>query len=66
MTKKPLWKQVSPRHFTVENGSRRAELHYEDAGFQSGWGVYADGSFVRRRPGFMEARDITLSLVTSR
>ncbi|HYG91605.1 MAG TPA: hypothetical protein VD978_35750 [Azospirillum sp.] len=63
MAKKPVWKQISPRLFAMESGGRRIELRYEGTGFQGGWGVYADGAFVRQRPGFMEARRIALTLV---
>lgn len=62
MAKRAVWKQISPRHFTMVGGRRRIELRYEGAGFQSGWGVYADGAFVHRRTGFLEARGLALTL----
>ena len=62
MVKMAVWKQISPRHFAMVGGGRRIELRYEGAGFQSGWGVYADGAFVHQRPGFMEARGLALTL----
>ncbi|HYG90243.1 MAG TPA: hypothetical protein VD978_28755 [Azospirillum sp.] len=65
MAKKPVWKQITPRHYAVEGGGHRIELRYEGAGFQSAWGIYADGAFVHQRPGFMEARGVALTLLAA-
>jgi len=65
MTTKPVWKQISPSHFTVEGARRRIELRYEPAGFQSGWGIYADGARLHRQPGLMEARGAAMTLLAA-
>lgn len=65
MTKKPVWKQITPRHFAMEGAPRCIELRYESAGFLSAWGVYADGAVVHRHPGFMEARGVAATLAAA-
>lgn len=64
MAQTTTWKQLSPCHFVMENGAHRIELRYQAAGFQSGWGVYEDGSFVQQQPGFMEARSVAYALAS--
>ncbi len=65
MDTKPVWKQINPRHFSMEGARRRIELRYESAGFLSAWGVYADGAMVHRHPGFMEARGAAATLAAA-
>ena len=65
MTKKIEWKQITPRHYVMETAEHRIELRYESAGFQSAWGVYADGACVHQNPGFMEARGVALTLAAA-
>ena len=62
MAAKPVWTKISPRHFTVQSGSRRVDIQYEGAGFQSAWSVYAGGKLVNRHPGFLDARGLALAL----
>ncbi|PWC31749.1 hypothetical protein [Azospirillum sp. TSO22-1] len=64
MPAKPVWTKISPRHFRVQNGSRRVDITYEGAGFQSAWSVYAGGKLVTRHPGFLDARGLALKLAT--
>ena len=62
MPARPVWTKLSPRHFRLQHAGRRIEIHYEGAGSQSGWSVYAGGKLVNRRPGFLDARGLALSL----
>lgn len=66
MTRTPAWTQISPRHFVIERSGSRIELRYQDAGFQSAWGVYANGALVQQRPDFMQARGIASTLAAGR
>ncbi|WP_207458595.1 hypothetical protein [Azospirillum sp. SYSU D00513] len=64
MSEHPIFKQQSSYHWTVEHQGRSAELHYEQAGFQSGWAVYSGNHLVERCAELMQARRVAAALVT--
>lgn len=66
MSDKFTWTQESSHHFSLQGGSRRLDLRYEAAGFQSGWAVYDGSRLVDRRPEFMQARGLALEVVSGR
>ena len=64
MSEHPIFKQQSSYHWTVEHQGRSVELHYEQAGFQSGWAVYCENRLVERCTELMQARRAAAALVT--
>lgn len=62
MSEKPVWTQQTTRHYTLRQGDRTVDLHYEDAGFQSRWAVYVNDRLVERCAEFMQARGIALEV----
>ncbi len=65
MSAKPIWTQENSYSYAVELGGRRVELQYEQAGFQSGWAVYAGDRLVERCAELMQARGLALALATA-
>ncbi|MCG5240380.1 hypothetical protein ACIU1J_02515 [Azospirillum doebereinerae] len=64
MSMKPTWTKESPHRYAVEHSGRRVDLHYEEAGFQSGWAVYAGDTLVRRCAELMQARGVAVALAS--
>ncbi|SMH58877.1 hypothetical protein [Azospirillum agricola] len=64
MSIKPIWTKESPHRYAVEHSGRRVELQYEEAGFQSGWAVYAGETLVRRCAELMQARGVAVAVAT--
>lgn len=65
MSQKITWTQENSHHYAVEHDGRRVELQYEQAGFQSGWAVYADDTLVDRCAELMQARGVALAVATA-
>ncbi|WP_449231155.1 hypothetical protein [Azospirillum doebereinerae] len=64
MSMKPIWTKESPHRYAVEHSGRRVDLHYEEAGFQSGWAVYTGETLVRRCAELMQARGVAVALAS--
>jgi|AGTN01.3.fsa_nt_gi hypothetical protein len=60
MSDKPVWTQQTSKHFVLQRGDQSVSLHYEDAGFQSVWAVYAGDRLIGRVAEFMQARGMAM------
>lgn len=64
MSPKPTWTKENSHRYAVEHAGRRVALQYEEAGFQSGWAVYAGETLVERCAELMQARGLAMALAT--
>ncbi len=64
MTEKPVWKQETSHHYTLNLPDQRVDVRYESAGFQSGWGIYIGSRMIERCQEFMQARGVALAVAT--
>lgn len=64
MSEKLIWTKENSLNYAVEHDGQRIDLRYEQAGFQSGWAVYAGGALVERCAELMEARGLAMTLAT--
>lgn len=64
MSGKPVWTKHNAHRYALDHAGRRVELHYEQAGFQSGWAVYAGDRLIERCAELMQARGLALQVAT--
>lgn len=64
MSEKIVWTKQSAHRYALDHAGRRVELQYEQAGFQSGWAVYAGDRLIERCAELMQARGLALRVAT--
>jgi len=60
MSNKPIWKQETSLHYSLQSDETHIDVRYEPAGFQSAWGVYVGSRMIDRCSEFMEARGVAI------